>query len=506
MDVDDNKTTIIRGIQEKFSKEAFVAIAAIGAAVGLGNFWRFPFIAHANGGGSFLIPYLIVTVILGLPVILLEFSAGRSIGGSIVTVIEKRLQRPSWLGWAIGLNCFVIVTYYTVVLAWASSYVYHSIGINWGTNAGEFFANQVLNRSSGPWEMGAPQLPLLFALGLIWLIIFWITSGNLRRIESVLKYTVVLPFIVVFILLIRAVTLEGSADGITRFFQPEFDKLFSAKTWSEATTQVMLSLSIGMGQLVAYSSRGRTKGVARAGLATVIGNTFFSILAGITVFATLGFLVAGNGEMWSQFGAGPGLVFEAYPAAIAQLPWGATLFGILFFMMLIFLGIDSAFAVIEANLLPIEERTNITRRRISGVLCLAGFLFGVLYTTRAGIFWLDIIDHIVAYYGILLAVIIECILLSWSGNLFTKIKASFGLSDNLSKAVEISTKWVVPVILTIIITISLISDIREPYGGYPVSATIAGVCAVALLIFVGIKFLRRVGRKTEASDTHITDQ
>lgn len=481
-----------------FSSDFFVPLAAIGAAVGLGNFWRFPFVAFENGGGSFLLPYLVVTVFLGLPVLLFEFAIGRGSGKSIAGVFTAAKGQNSWIGWAIGLNCFVIVTYYSVVLAWCVRFLVASVDLSWRDDANAFFFEDVLGLSASIWEIGMPQISLVLGLIVIWGTISWITAGSIRRVENVLKFTVVLPVIVLAILLVRAITLPGAGEGVRQFLSPDFAQLTKISTWSAATTQVLLSLSIGMGQLVAYSARGRGERVVKASIWTVVANGTFSIVAGLVVFATLGYLAHSTGSEWSEVSGGPGLVFVAYPSAIALIPIAASIFGVLFFMMIISLGIDSAFAVIEANLLPLEESTSIARRKISFSLCGIGCVLGIFFTTNAGLFWLDVVDHLVAYYGILCAVLAECIVLGGKHGYLMSLAERIGLQGIRFRAWSISIRFVVPLSLSCILLYSLYNDVVSGYGGYPRSALALAALVVGASVYIGARFMAKVSSDDDA--------
>ncbi len=484
-----------------FSREGFVALAAIGAAVGLGNLWRFPFVAFENGGGSFLIPYCLVTVIIGLPFVVFEFAIGRHFGGSIVSSIMGHIGRHRWMGWAIGLNCFIIATYYVVILAWALIYLLGAFSLEWAHDPQGYFNGEVLGLSDSVWNVGPPRMKLIAALAAIWAAIFWITSGRLKRVERVLRFTVALPFLALLVILVRAVTLPGAMDGVRRFIQPDYGQLMRLETWGAALTQVMLSLSIGMGQLVAYSSRGRAKHIAKGATLTVLGNAGFSLIAGVTVFAIMGYWVH-QGAQWEQVQGGPGLTFVAYPAAIAMLPTGAAAFGVLFFVMLILLGIDSAFAVIEANLLPVQEIAGGDRRRISGSLCVVGFVIGIFFTTSAGMHWLFITDHIVAHYGILIAVLVESIVFGWCGGGIRVLCERAGVPRSLRAIWGLGVRVVAPVASGVIIIASLKQDLTTPYSGYPASAMFLAMCAIGVSIAVGTAWLSlQASRRDSARKT-----
>lgn len=473
-----------------FSKESFVILAAIGAAVGLGNLWRFPFVAFENGGGSFLIPYFLVTIFLGIPVLLYEFAIGRSTRKSISGTINRVTKKNSLIGWAIALNCFIIVTYYTVILSYCVLYLFASFSIEWKTGVEEYFYSNVLNISENPWAFGQLQFKIIFGLFIIWFLLFWITSGGIGRLEKIIRTTVIFPFIALLVILARAVTLPGAEEGISRYISPDLNLLFRVETWSAAITQVMLSLSVGMGQIIAYSARGKSSNILKGGIITALGNAGFSVCAGFAVFAALGFLVIQTDVSWSELKGGPGLAFIAYPSLIMELSWGARLFGIIFFLMLITLGIDTAFAVLEANILPLEESTGINRRKVSAVFCGTGFLVGIFYTSQAGLFWIDIIDHITTSYGVSIAILVECLLLGWKRGFLDSVSQFSGLPSVAVKWWKFSIKVLVPSVTAIILIKTIINDLSHN-SNYPASALLSGLFTIAVLIYTGSKILSK---------------
>ena len=242
------------------SRPAFV-LAAIGSAVGLGNLWRFPYVAYKNGGGAFLIPYFVAILTAGIPLMILEFGLGHIMQGSAPAALRKVHRRLEWVGWWALIVGSLISFYYAVVMAWCWNYLWHSFTVAWGStpgSAGSFFG-KVLGASKGPGDLGDIRLPVVLGLALTWLAIFLIISRGVGRVGKVVLLTVPLPVILIIILMIRGLTLPGSLDGLAFYLTPDWSKLTDPNVWLAAYGQIFFSLSLGFGILIAtwasWSSR-----------------------------------------------------------------------------------------------------------------------------------------------------------------------------------------------------------------------------------------------------------
>jgi NSS family neurotransmitter:Na+ symporter len=231
------------------ARSAFV-LAAIGSAVGLGNVWRFPYVCYANGGGAFLIPYIIAVFTAGIPLLILEFSFGHWSGESPPEAFKKISKKLEWVGWWTTLIPFLVATYYVVVMAWCFSYMIYSINLRWGANAENFFLNNFLGITSSPDIIGGIRLPVLLGLIAMWLCIFLILYKGVDRIGKVVLITVPLPWILLGLFTIRGLTLPGAIDGVSYYLTPDFSKLTDANVWLAAYAQVFFSLSLAQGIMI----------------------------------------------------------------------------------------------------------------------------------------------------------------------------------------------------------------------------------------------------------------
>jgi NSS family neurotransmitter:Na+ symporter len=472
----------------KWRRNLYFVLACIGAAVGLGNLWRFPYMAYENGGSAFLIPYLVCVFVIGLPVMLLELGLGRWGNGSVAAGFAKVGKNWTWLGWWVLINSLVIVFYYAVVLAWCAQYVVYSFGTVWGNDPAAFFQKEVLGISAGPYEFGGVRWWTVAALLVVWASVFGIIRSGTKGLSKALVLTVPIPLILLLILGARSLTLPGAGDGLSFLFTPKLDQIFTFKAWAAAASQVILSLSLGMGQMVVYSSMKKDdSAVARSGLMICIGDTLFSILASVTVFASLGALAFSMNMPLDKLKLeGIFLAFVSYPMAVSAMPV-ASLWGVLFFTMLFVLGIDSVFAVIEANMAGVKEmKTSVNRSKLTFWFCVAGFLGGIPFATGAGLYWLDIIDHWVGYYSIAAIISLGCIILGHVAPL-VQIRQRVGgfLAGALTgKLWNLLVKVGVPLALCAFFGSKLLEDLHKPYSGYPQSALLIGGWGVFVLVGV----------------------
>ena len=486
----------------KWSRNIFFVLASIGASVGLGNLWRFPYMAYENGGGAFFVPYIICLVLVGVPLILFEIGAGRWGNGSIVKAFYKHDKATSWIGWLVLINSMIIVFYYAIILSWSLQYVFYSINLSWGDSTIDFFTKDVLSLTKSPLEFGKINIFTLVSLLIIWTLVFIIVCKGTDRISKVLLVTVPVPFIMLIILTIRSITLDGGLNGISYLLRPNVNKLTDIKVWKEAMSQVILSLGLGMGQMVAYSSKRKNDNHTIRSSFQIAGFDFlFSILSGFAVFGTLGFLAFQSNCQITELNNAQGifLAFATYPTAISNLPL-APIWGILFFILLVLIGLDSVFAVIEANLPGFEEiYPHTSKSKLALILCMIGFLGGILFTFGNGLYWLDIVDHWVANYMILSIIALQCILI-FRDKSFSKYLQQFNINTTLSKILKFWTILILPIILFFFVINGFYIEINETYGGYPLSAIVIvgwGCVLVAIIVSIVLGILYNKRQKKE---------
>ncbi|XP_076845305.1 sodium- and chloride-dependent neutral and basic amino acid transporter B(0+) isoform X2 [Brachyhypopomus gauderio] len=507
-------------------------LSMIGYAVGLGNVWRFPYLTYQHGGGAFLIPYVIMLAVAGLPLFFLESSFGQFCSQGPINV-WKAVPVLQGVGITMMLVSTFVSVYYNVIIAYSIYYLFASFqfplpwteytstdcnttarAVNRSVMAGvnqicsEEFLNsplkspselywdqEALQRSSSIGETGPVVWHLALSLFLGWILIAAALFRGIKSSGKVVYFTATFPYAVLIILLIRGVTLEGARDGIDYYIgsQSNLTKLAEAEVWKDAATQIFFSLSISWGGLTALASYNKFhNNCYKDSIIVCITNCSTSIFAGFAIFSILGHMAHVYGRPVSEVAqAGFGLAFIAYPDAVSKLPI-SPFWSILFFFMLITLGLDSQFAGIEVITTCLQDAYPIilkTRRgQITVVICILLFLLGLPCVTGAGIYWVNLIDTFCAGWILLVAGLLEVFGLSWiyGGNQFIKdIEMMIG-----TKSAPFWLWWracwffITPVVLLVILGWSLYTFTAPTYGSveYPQWAVALGWCMTAFCL------------------------
>jgi NSS family neurotransmitter:Na+ symporter len=351
----------------------------------------------------------------------------------------------------------------------------------WAQDAEGFFFNSVLRISEGPFQLGGLVWPLVVGAALTWLISYFITRQGTKSVGAVVKWTVPLPYLLLGVLLIHGLAREGAIQGLLYYLTPNWDLLSNPQVWMAAYGQVFFSLSLGFGIMIAYASYLKEKeDLPWQANFMALANSATEFFAGFVVFSVLGALAAiSNVSVADVAASGPGLAFVAFPAALAALP-GAKFFSILFFVMLITLGIDSAFSLLEAAATAVHDRyPNLTRKRVLQGLCVVGFLISLLFVTNAGLYWLDIVDHWMNAYGLVGVGLAEAVIVSTMlGTRKLKQEMNEHTVRPVGKIWEISLWVITPFALIITLILSFQGEFTAPYGDYPAKALAIGGWAV----------------------------
>jgi neurotransmitter:Na+ symporter, NSS family len=497
-------------LRERWGSRTLFIFAAIGSAIGLGNVWRFPYLTYEYGGAAFLIPWVISIIVVGIPWLMMEFGIGRYFQRSAPGVFEAIGKKWEWLGWWPAFVAFLIVCYYAVILAWALRFAISSISMAWGTgqagveNASNFFFNDILQISSGPGELGSIIWMTVLMLAIVWAAIFFIIYRGPKFSGKVAVWTVLIPWALLVILAIRGLTLPGALEGLNFYLSPDFSELSNAKVWFAAVSQVAFSLSVGMAGMFAYGSWiARKADVTNNAVISSFADSATAFFAGFAVFSTLGFLAQSlNQPLAEVAGAGLGLAFVTFPAAISMMPAANALFGILFFLALFFLGIDSAFFLAHGGVVgPLTDKFGWSCKKTTLVVCIVCFLVGILFCTQGGLYWLDIVDRSVSFYGLLITGLLATIVVGWFFGA-GKLRAHLNETSDIRVGAwwDWMLKLIVPVgILLLVITGGFMEDLKAPYGGYPAWAAnmIWVILGVTLVISIGLNLLKTKGPKEE---------
>ncbi len=457
--------------REAWSTRSVFILAAIGSAVGLGNIWRFPYIAYSNGGGAFMIPYLVALLTAGIPLLFLYYSLGHRFQGSPPLAFRRLHRRAEGLGWwQVGI-CFVIAVYYAVIIAWAARFAIFSVDgdLSSPEKAGAAFDNLTKADQStlGFDFVGGVAWPLLIT----WLVVIAILAFGVQKgIGATSQFFVPVLVILFIAVVIRALFLDGSAQGLDTLFSPDWGALGDSSVWIAAYGQIFFSLSVGFGIMITYSSYLKRKtNLTGAGLVVGFSNSAFEILAGIGVFAALGYMAAVQGVPVGDVAeSGIGLAFVAFPTIISTM-WGGSVFGLLFFISLIFAGLTSLISIVEVIISAVRDKTGMGR--VSSTLLVGGaatIISMLFFPTRSGIVVLDTVDHFANEFGIVGAALTSIVIVVW---LLRKLPQQ---RDHLNAVSSFKLGWVwmacVGVITPIVLAYMLIDQIRDVidngYGGY----------------------------------------
>ncbi len=457
-------------------------LASIGSAIGLGNIWRFSYMAHEHGGGAFLVPYLAALLVAGIPIMILEYGVGHHQKGSSPLSFVRISRRFEWLGWWMPVVAmFGIMLYYSVIIGWCVNYLIHSFTLAWGPDTQTFFFEDFLQLSDSAATLGGIRLPILFATMLVWLTCWFICFREIHHgIEKASLIFMPVLFLLTIIMVGWTLSLDGAAEAIFgQYLHADWEKinLFAAdpevraaagNVWAAAFGQIFFTLSLGFGIMITYASYLPEKtDIAKNAFITCSVNCLYSLIAGFAVFGIVGFMAQSQGVGFEEaIKGGPQLAFVVYPKAISLLPGFNVLFGVIFFTMLVIAGLTSGVSLIEAFTCSLTDKFEWPRRQVATGICLTGFLGSIIFTTRGGLYILDIADHFITNYALVLGGLLECVVIGWI------LKATV-LRNHINRTgIGIHRTWVffikytTPAILLYLLYLSAVGDLTRNYEGY----------------------------------------
>ncbi|KAH0618696.1 hypothetical protein JD844_018118, partial [Phrynosoma platyrhinos] len=475
-------------------------LTSVGYAVGLGNVWRFPYLCYRNGGD---LPQTKATC--PSYSIILDCSSFQFI--SYFTFLPG-------VGYGMMVVSTYIGIYYNVVICIAFYYFFSSMtrllpwtycNNPWNTpdctgvldvtngSAGssvnftqifnqtlkrtspseEYWRRYVLKLSDDIGNLGEVRLPLLGCLGVSWVVVFLCLFKGVKSSGKVVYFTATFPYVVLTILFVRGITLEGAVTGIMYYLTPQWDKILNAKVWGDAASQIFYSLGCAWGGLITMASYNKFhNNCYRDSIIISITNCATSVYAGFVIFSILGFMANHLGVDVSKVADhGPGLAFVAYPEALTLLPI-SPLWSVLFFFMLILLGLGTQFCLLETLVTAIVDEVGndwIIRRKTFVTLGVAvvGFLLGVPLTTQAGIYWLLLMDNYAASFSLVVISCIMCVAIMYvygHRNYFKDIEMMLGFPPPFF--FQICWRFISPVIIFFILVFTVIQYRPISYNTY----------------------------------------
>ena len=470
--------------RESWGTRGGFILAAIGSAVGLGNLWKFPYQLYDNGGSAFLIPYIIAIFLIGIPMLILEFSMGHFTQRAAPDAFARGHKRLEFVGWWGIILGFVIITFYPVILAYCFSFLGYSIkgifnggklpwageGIEGVQKARDFF-NDYLGYQKGN-ALGAIRPNIVLMLIVAWAAMYFCIFRGVKLVGKIVWLTVPLPWLMLLVLTVNGLMLPGSIKGLAYYLNPDWSELANAATWQYAFGQAFFSLSLAFGVMITYASFLHRRSDINNN-AAIIGLADFatSFIAGLAIFATLGAMAFVTAQAGNPVGVedvvdgGPGLAFVAFPYALAQLP-GSAWWSFLFFFTLVTLGIDSAFSITESVLAAIIDKTGWRRIIVLPTMSLIGLGVGLIYATRGGLNWLGVVaDAIDGTWGIGFVGLLECAVLGWLWRIDILRRHANDRSDwKLGKWWEYLIRIFIPIVLGSLFIWSLFSDLTKEGG------------------------------------------
>ncbi len=464
--------------REQWKSQLGFLLAAVGSAIGLGNIWRFSYMAYSYGGGAFLIPYLTALFTAGIPLMILEFAIGHERIGSAPLAYAKINKNWEWLGWwAVVFVMFGIELYYTVIISWCLNYFMLSFNLGWGPDPNAYFFKKFLAMSKTPAQIGQIRTPIFFGLMFIWFLNWLIVYRGVQKgLELANKIFMPLLFVLTAVLVFWSLNLKGASIGIKAYLTPDLKKLANPKVWIDAYSQIFFTLSLGFGIMIAYASYlPERSNITKNAYLTAVINCSYSLFAGFAVFSVLGFMAKAQGkEIADVVSQSIGLAFVAYPKALSLMP-GGSLFGAIFFLCLVIAGLSSSVSIIEAFASAMIDKFGLPRKPLVTVLCVVGFVGSVVFTTQAGLLWLDIVDHFLTNYGLVVVGIAECILAGWLFDITILQRHVNRVSSIIFVSFWVATRrFFVPQVLGIVLVGAIKNEVSRPYGGY-------GWAAIALI-------------------------
>uniref|UniRef100_A0A646QC04 Transporter n=1 Tax=Hemiscolopendra marginata TaxID=943146 RepID=A0A646QC04_9MYRI len=498
-------------------------LSCLSYAIGLGNIWRFPYLVYRNGGGAFLIPYFIMLFTAGLPLFFLELSFGQYASEGPIT-IWKISPLFQGLGYGMFLVSALVGIYYNMIIAWTLFYLYSSFRSslpwsscgNWwnseacgrfdGTNctalkgvmlngtcilkenmtnitiqaetpkmaSDEYFHEYMLSMSDGMHDLGSIKWQLALCLFIAWVLCYIALLKGVKSFGKVVYFTAFFPYLVLIILLIRAATLPGYMDGILFYVTPKWEMLTEARVWGDAAVQIFFSLAPCWGGLITLASYNPFhNNCYRDAVLVGIVNPLTSVFAGFVIFGVVGFMSHELGVPVDKVvEQGAGLAFIAYPEAVTRLPL-SPMWAILFFLMLLTLGLGTQFTILETVVTTIVDEWPDTLRRLHkwvlALICLVMFALGLPLCSRGGMYLLQLMDAFCASYSTLLIGILEVTVISWIygvDNFLKDIKDMLGHYPASYYYWKYSWKVVTPLILTFILLFNFVDFTPPKYANY----------------------------------------
>ncbi|XP_062291437.1 sodium-dependent neutral amino acid transporter B(0)AT1-like [Scomber scombrus] len=523
----------------KWDNKAQYILTCVGFCIGLGNVWRFPYLCQSHGGGAFLIPYLILLVLEGMPLLLLEFAIGQRLRKGSVGVWRTISPYLTGVGIASMLVSFFVALYYNTLIAWIMWYFFNSFQnpLPWtqcplndngtgyvpecqlSSTVDYYFYRVTLNSSASISDSGGIQWPIVVCLLAAWTVVGICCIRGISSTGKAVYITAILPFIVLAIFLIRGLTLKGALSGIKFLFTPDVNELMNPTTWLDAGAQVFYAFGLAWGGLISFSSYNPVHNdcIQDAVILSAVTG-FTSVYAATVTYTIIGFratekydqCISGNimtllnefnlpedsitastyeeafnhlnssypdtvlglgikpcdmHKLLSEGVEGTGLAFIVFTEAITKMP-GSPVWSVLFFVMLLCLGLSTLFGNIEGVVVPLKDLNVFPKKwpheALTGITCVVAFALSLLFAQHSGIYWLTLFDNFAGSVPLLTIGLFEMIAIVYI----------YGI-DRFNEDVEFMTgrkpnifwqftwRFISPLIVLVILVFYLVTTVQE---------------------------------------------
>ena len=429
-------------------------IAMIGAIIGLSGIWKFSYLMYENGGGTFLIPYILAIVIMAIPILVLEFGVGFKFKSSLPKVFYNIKSEFEIIAWFIVFLIFIVLIYYTCIMSWDLIYIVLSLFKGWGNNPSVFFTTTLLHSTSNPYGLTYLVVPIGVGLIVIWGLIYLFSRKEINKgILTISKISLILSFVLLIGMLLFSLQLPGSRTGIMALFNPNWSVLLDFNVWLAAFGQLIFSYGLGYAIASTYSSYlGDNAKLIDNAWIIVLVSLVFEVLVSVLLFAIMGYMALGrNIPITSLVSDSFSLIFVVFPNVFNIMdPWVYMVAPA--FFLLIFVGsLSTVLALIEPLSNAISEKFGWTRDRAVRQLVLVGLFLSFIFATGMGEYLLRITDSFITQFAIILAVLFEIIVLAWVYDL-EDLRSVINSNSyiKVDKSWIITIKFIIPIILAII--------------------------------------------------------
>uniref|UniRef100_A0A8D3BGL9 Transporter n=2 Tax=Scophthalmus maximus TaxID=52904 RepID=A0A8D3BGL9_SCOMX len=523
----------------KWDNKAQYILTCVGFCIGIGNVWRFPYLCQSHGGGAFLIPYLILLVLEGMPLLLLEFAIGQRLRKGSVGVWRSISPYLTGIGIASMLVSFLVGLYYNTLIAWIMWYLFNSFQspLPWtqcplndngtgfvpecqqSSTVDYFFYRVTLNSSASIADSGGIHWPIVVCLLAAWTFICICYIRGIGTSGKAVYVTAILPYIVLAIFLIRGLTLKGALSGIKFLFTPDVNELMNPTTWLDAGAQVFYAFSIAWGGLISFSSYNpiHNNCMQDAVILTAVTG-FTSVYAAMVTYTIIGFRATENYDkcisenimtllnafdlpednittsnyeaafnhlnsshpdivlgldiktcdmqrLLSEGVEGTGLAFIVFTEAITKMP-GSPIWSVLFFLMLLCLGLSTLIGNIEGVVVPLRDLKmlpqNWPQEALTGTTCVVAFLISLLFAQHSGFYWVTLFDSFAGSVPLLTIGLFELIAVVhiYGIDRFNE-DLEFMIGHKPSIFWQLSWRFVSPLIILVILVFYLVIQAQE---------------------------------------------